>query len=1135
MSSLSAFLSSVEPLRHHDRTKQVIELGARAHRGDADARALLAALEASTDAFARLLAITACHGSRDGEALVRGANDVSRRVRWSAALLAALIATDAQVETILGRIVERKLLVRMLARLLDKRRQHLVDRFVTAGLASAESGGAGGNKLALDCLAYTSSAVVALHVDILAEQGSTVGWCRLARHHAGAAVACLQREIERTDQVDYRVRHRWLTAAPQLAERCPDATLTLAEALLVRGESLAYAHKTLRILVRQRPAATFDLVRRVESGALPTRVRGSFGGVRFDKVVHHLGQERLHILLTHGFHGLSDGRRGRAWFFRLSANDRAFALRTFRDEGRAGFGGFLFHYLSIATPEDRDKRAKAFERFCLANHDKQGVISIATLSPLPDDLRHMEARRHLDNVKALASDPDRRLPYAALLPFPEALNVLAPQLGHPEGEERAKALRILFSSLRLDADEASTTAALAAAKARKFEQDPVRRAICETLADLPIVRFGAAHLEAAGAIVSDALDAADLSSATAAAVERWVCRLFRVDGDWASEQLARLFRVRGSVSTWGLGEGLTKAEVTRLAPAIERLVAGWATKERANTIVGLGYSLQKRLRHAPPVLDALERLTRELPFVHVAASALGLLRKEARPRFVRLCDELLTTDPSFVLLPDVARYVGLSRQDRLAPLLTGAPMTGRFATGRTHWVIDFGPGTGRWTSDQQKTYASQLVNLLSDQDRDVPTLRFAIERLSRLSFADASAILPFASDPRPPVRELALRSLPWLDARQGVPVLIEALGDERARYAIYALRKVFAELSPEAVLTTLRSVSMKKVTVAKEVIRLLGELGSSEAREDLFRLAASVPPLHRDVRIALLRALWDHLDDPRSWDLLVSAVNDADWVVASRVAELPLDRLSPAQDALLAPLFAGVLRRPEPEARLDLLQRARGLLLRDQQRAFFHALLDHLATGDDREASLALCAATDRMRNGTAEADQIIARFGALFPRRHRLAALATSLGEQLGPYSRAPVVRIAAGLVNLLVEDLPLAPTGLRLGAKLWKADGFVSALVALSNRNWLGYDTMQAAIEPLTGRGGASEIDRLLQPMEDPRLRRIGLAALVSAASWHQGWTRAYRDRLALYRADEAPIVAAAAVMVQVPGQDT
>jgi cellulose synthase operon protein C len=1143
--SLGAFLESVAAVTHRDRTKQVIALGQKAHAGEVAAQTLLRELAASTDAYARLLAITACHGSRDGEAIARGFGDVSRRVRWASATLSALVCSDEQLEQLLPTIVERRLLARELQELSARRWQVVVDRFLTAALAREQtnaSGGAGGARHISDLLAYGSHAAVEAHVSALAEGGSAVGWARLARRHGRHATRWLREEIARSKHVEYRLRVRWLGVATALAECCPDEALALAEELFDRGESLSSAQDMLKALVRKRPAATFDLLRRIETKALTTRVRGTFGGVLFDKVVHHLGQKRLHFLLTHAFAGLSDGRRGRNWFFRLSPDDRAFALTVFRDETQWAFGGFLFAYLSIATEADRAKREVAFERWRVANQDSRGVIAIARLEPLPPDLRRREAHRHLDNVKALASSIDERLAYAALLPLPEAKIAVAARLAHPEGEERAKAWRVLLGALRLDDDRAHLGLALTEVRARKFEQDPVRQAIAETLAGLPIARFAADDLKAVGVIVGDALDAADLSYATSSAVERWVCRLFRLEGggDWAATQLAKLFRVRGSVSTRGLGDGLTPADAGRLGPALGRLVAGWTSKERAGSIVALAASLGIRLRQVPEVLDALERLARELPFVHVAGAALSLLRKAARPRFARLCGELLAIDASFVLLADVAQYVARTRQDWLGPLLTGEPMTGRFATGRTQWVLDFGDGTRRWTSAQQQVYAGQLVKLLSDPEREVPTLRFAIERLSRLAFADASAILPFAADPRPPVREMALRSLPWLDGRQGVPVLIEALGDERARWAIYALRKVFAELSPEAVLTTLRAVPTKKVTVAKEVVRLLGELGSAEAREELFALAKTEPPLHRplhrDVRIALLRALWDHLDDPRTWQLLIAAVEDPDWVVASRVAELPLDRLSPKQDALLAPLFAGVLRRPEVEARLDLLRRACTLTLRDRERGFFHSLVDHLATSDDGEASLALSAVIQRMTNEPAEVAHVVTRLSSLLeaPTRYqRAAALADTLRVHISPYTRASVVTVAEGFVNHLVESLPVVPAGLRLGARFWKPAAFVTALVRLSDRNWLAYDPMDAALRAVPGVGGADEIERQLQAQEDPRLRRIGLAALEEATSPRNGWTKHRLARLSLYRRDASPHVAAAAEMVKVPDE--
>src|SRR4029079_2186662 len=98
-----------------------------------------------------------------------------------------------------------------------------------------------------------------------------------------------------------------------------------------------------------------------------------------------------------------------------------------------------------------------------------------------------------------------------------------------------------------------------------------------------------------------------------------------------------------------------------------------------------------------------------------------------------------------------------------------------------------------------------------------------------------------------------------------------------------------AELRPAEVLALLGKAPMGKVTVAKEVLRLTGEQAGEDASRLLLALDRS--DLHRDVRIALLRALWDHLDRPEAWAIFERAAADPDWVLASRLADIPVARL----------------------------------------------------------------------------------------------------------------------------------------------------------------------------------------------------------------------------------------------------
>ena len=529
-----------------------------------------------------------------------------------------------------------------------------------------------------------------------------------------------------------------------------------------------------------------------------------------------------------------------------------------------------------------------------------------------------------------------------------------------------------------------------------------------------------------------------------------------------------------------------------------------------------------------PLLSALERLARELPFVGVAGAALDLLHEHDHARFARLAAELLQADKSYVLLPSVARHVSSSRQDLLSDLLRVAPMTGRFATGRTHWVLDFDFGIGRWTADQQRTYAKSLGALLSDPERDVPTLRFAISRLVRLAFADAAAILPFASDARAPLREMAIRGLPWLDGGQGVNTLVEALGDDRARWAIYALRKVFAEMRRAEVLAALRAVPTKKVTVAKEVVRLLGEMGGAEALEELLRLDR--PDTHRDVRIALLRALWDHLEEPRAWAVLTRAVDDPDWIVASKLADIPLARLSDEAEARVAALLGTILGRKEPEARLDLLGRAAYLPLRDRGRALFKKLLAHLATSAEDEAVVALSATLQRMQ--PSEAMEVAAALCALVPRRRSIAAMVPALAARMGPYSPGSYTTVATGLLGALRADPATTALYVSLGSKLWDWEALATVLSDLASRDHLSYDVMASAFSAVQACVHPSLLEPKLQAHKDPRVRRLGLVALVSSAGPKDGWTHDRRQRLVVYQKDPSMAVNGPASFVFPPG---
>jgi hypothetical protein len=198
-------------------------------------------------------------------------------------------------------------------------------------------------------------------------------------------------------------------------------------------------------------------------------------------------------------------------------------------------------------------------------------------------------------------------------------------------------------------------------------------------------------------------------------------------------------------------------------------------------------------------------------------------------------------------------------------------------------------------------------------------------------------------------------------------------------------------------------------------------------------------------------------------------------------------------------------------------------------RALFGRLVAHLATKDEVEATLALNAVLGRMN--ASEVDTIVAALAALLPRRRRLQTLSNALAQRLGPYSPNPLRAVAKGLLGHLRDDAHALPLYVTLGARLWDWDDLAKAVADLSARDLLYFEVMEALLTTIRGSVHASLLDDRLGKHADPRVRRLGLAALVAASAPKDGWSAARRARLDAYRADPSPMVAGPAHFVTPP----
>jgi hypothetical protein len=318
----------------------------------------------------------------------------------------------------------------------------------------------------------------------------------------------------------------------------------------------------------------------------------------------------------------------------------------------------------------------------------------------------------------------------------------------------------------------------------------------------------------------------------------------------------------------------------------------------------------------------------------------------------------------------------------------------------------------------------------------------------------------------------------------------------------------------------MRAVPLTKVTVAKEAVRLAGELGGPGCLDWFADLHAR--PLHRDVRGALLRALWDHLERPAAWEILHASAADPDPAVVIGLARIQAGRASAGARARVADLLRRLAGHPEPTVRVAVLERLALQPVPDPGRAVLATCLAALGSAipDERSAGLraALALATD------ADAGRFAAAFTALLTRRRELAAAvrefagrARFLGNRLVAVRSAVLDAVSADPAAVLMW-IPLAAARLAM-------EPFAEWVAWLAETGHWHVGTQAAVADAVAGCGQPAadleQAEAAWARAADPVVRWLALRTLVQAAGL-DGWTTARRERLDRYARDPHPAVA-------------
>ena len=340
-------------------------------------------------------------------------------------------------------------------------------------------------------------------------------------------------------------------------------------------------------------------------------------------------------------------------------------------------------------------------------------------------------------------------------------------------------------------------------------------------------------------------------------------------------------------------------------------------------------------------------------------------------------------------------------------------------------------------------------------------------------------------------------------------------------------------LRPSQVLDLLARVPRGKVTVAKEIIRLAGDLRTDDAFAFLARIEGD-GKLHPDVAIALMRAYWNFLEHPEVWQRLHAAARSEQPALARATIRIPPTGLSPDGQRALSRHLALLLGHADAQVRKETLERLIAMPPGEGEPSLYQALAAQL---DDVDVSRVELAASALLGIHARNQPRELASSFAAATRAQSLAAIVNSYRRQ----TRSGLLELGAS-ASLLVEAL-LARRwhpGLRAPAGVFgiESGGRAGDCAAVRcggiDAPWRRWRRPGCAFETVTGARleALAQVEASLGAERNARMRRIGLGMLYEMSA-RCGWTQEMRQRLFAYRQDKDAWVSDAADLITYPDE--
>lgn len=527
--------------------------------------------------------------------------------------------------------------------------------------------------------------------------------------------------------------------------------------------------------------------------------------------------------------------------------------------------------------------------FDAATADRAGdheALSTQLLATLPHVRRIAEARRCLA-LPRIAADEDDVLRYTAFLPFPEVRPVLTAATRRHLAEDRAVAYTLLVECAARSGDPEALGVVLGGLDRLTNEQDPVRAPVLEALAAVPPGRYRPSDADALTKLTLDAVEARDAAWRTRTAIGRLAARILGEHSDdrelrgWAIESFERLFGDK--VPDLGrLDHVLRRGQERDFLDAVLPWLEAGVKRARFEPLFAVASALGKRAHGLDELQELLRKACDRGNIVPVIGRGIELWLDDRSSRAIRV-EEIVRGDTSTVTLPVVWNILCADRTDLLDLVLSEAP-AGRHIAEGARWVPNLVSHLDRWLPRQREAYSRLLAKVAGDAGAQQYARTGAIRAAAEIPGLGWAAVDKYVESPDVALAEAALGALASTD-RPGdaLEVLLDHVDGDRARVAAFAAGRAARFTPPSRLGPLLAGVLTdgRKVTSRKEAARLLSRLSVPGAMDTLAGVWR--PTLHRDIRAAVVTAVRSHLDDPRAWQILDDAVDDAEQAVALAV------------------------------------------------------------------------------------------------------------------------------------------------------------------------------------------------------------------------------------------------------------